>query len=70
MIRNRRHLIPTNEKFIVKHDHDNIIERSERTSRKTAVEGKTYLQILPHQQSEQNQDVLLRNQRRIWRNVE
>ena len=33
-IRNRRHLIPTNEKFIVKHDYDNIIQPSETTSQK------------------------------------
>ena len=31
IIRNRRYLIPTNEKFIVKHDYDNIIEPSEKT---------------------------------------
>ena len=29
-----------------------------------------YLQILPHHQLKQNQDVLLRNQRGIWSNVE
>ena len=41
IIRNCRHLIPTNEKFIVKHDYDNIIEPSETTSQKTLVQTKT-----------------------------
>ena len=41
IIRNRRHLIPTNEKFIVKHDYDNIIEPSETASQKTLVQTKT-----------------------------
>ena len=30
----------------------------------------TYPQILPHHQLEQNADVLLRNQKAIWKNVE
>ena len=41
IIRNHLHLIPTNEKFIVKHDYDNIIEPSETTSQKTFVQTKT-----------------------------
>ena len=41
IIRNCRHLIPTKEKFIVKHDYDNIIEPSETTSQKTFVQTKT-----------------------------
>ena len=41
MIRNRRHLILTNKKFIVKHDYDNIIEPSETASRKTIVQART-----------------------------
>ena len=41
IIRNRRHLIPTNEKLIVKHDYDKIIEPSETTSQKTLVQTKT-----------------------------
>ena len=41
IIRNRRHLIPANEKFSVKHDYDNIIEPSETTSPKTFVQTKT-----------------------------
>ena len=39
--RNRRHLVPTNEKFIVKHDYDNITEPSEKTSQKTFVQTNT-----------------------------
>ena len=71
IIRNRRHLIPTNEILIDKHDYDNIIESSEAASQKPLYKQKlTYLQILPHHQLEQNPDVLLRNQRGIWRNVE
>ena len=31
IVRNHRHLIPTNEKFIVKHDYENIIEPSQIT---------------------------------------
>ena len=31
IVRNDRHLIPRNEKFIVKHDYENIIEPSEIT---------------------------------------
>ena len=31
IVRNDRHLIPTNEKFIVKHDYENIIAPSELT---------------------------------------
>ena len=41
IIRNRRHLIPTNEILIDKHDYDNIIEPSEATSQKTFVQAKT-----------------------------
>ena len=41
IIRNRRHLIPANEKFIVKHDYENIIEPSETTSRKSVVPPRT-----------------------------
>ena len=41
MIRNCRHLIPTNKKFIVKYDYDNIIETSETTSPKSLVQTKT-----------------------------
>ena len=41
IIRNRRNLIPTNEKFIVKHDYDNIIEPGETISRKTVVQART-----------------------------
>ena len=41
IIRNRRHLIPTNEKLIVKHDYDKIIEPSETISQKTLVQTKT-----------------------------
>ena len=41
IIRNHLHLIPTSEKFIVKHDYDNIIEPSETTSQKTFVQTKT-----------------------------
>ena len=40
IIRNRRHLIPTNEKFIVKHDYDNIIEARETTSQKTILQAR------------------------------
>ena len=40
-IRNRRHLFPTNEKFIVKHDYNNIMEPHEATSRKTVVQART-----------------------------
>ena len=43
IIRNRRHLIPTSEKFIAKHDYDNIIEPREMTSQKTLVQAKTDL---------------------------
>ena len=43
IITNRRHLIPTNETFIVKHDYENIIEPSETTSRKTVVPQRTYV---------------------------
>ena len=70
IIRNHHHLIPTNEKFIVKHNHDNIIEPSETTSQKTIVQILTCPDILPHHQLEQNLNVLLRNQKGIWRNVE
>ena len=41
IIRKRRHLIATNEKFIVNHDYDNIIESSETTSPKTVVQART-----------------------------
>ena len=41
IVRNHRHLIPTNEIFIVKHDYDNIIEPSETTSKKTFLQTKT-----------------------------
>ena len=41
IIRNPHHLIPTNKKFIVKHDYDNIIEPSETTSKKTFLQTKT-----------------------------
>ena len=41
LIRNRRYLIPTNEKFIAKHDYDSIIEPNETTSQKTLVQTKT-----------------------------
>ena len=41
IIRNRRHLIPLNDKFIVKHDYENIIEPSEAISRKTAAPPRT-----------------------------
>ena len=41
IIRNSRHLIPANEKFIVKHDYDNITEPSEKTSQKTVVQART-----------------------------
>ena len=41
IIRNRRHLIPTNERFIVKHGYDNIIGPSETTSQKTVVQART-----------------------------
>ena len=41
IIRNRRYLIPTNKKLIVKHNYDNIIEPSETTSQKTFVQTKT-----------------------------
>ena len=41
IIRNRRHLIPRNEKFIVKQGYDNVIEPSETTSQKTFVQTKT-----------------------------
>ena len=37
ILRNRRHLIPTSEKLIVKHDFDNIIEPNETLSQKTVV---------------------------------
>ena len=40
IIRNRHHLIPTKEKFIVKHDYDNI-EPSKTTSQKIFVQTKT-----------------------------
>ena len=43
IIRNCRNLIPTNEKSIVKHDYDNIIEPSETTSRQTVVQARTDL---------------------------
>ena len=46
IIRKRYHLIPTNGKFIVKQDYDNITEPNKTTSR------KTYLQILLHHQLE------------------
>ena len=36
-----RHLVPTNEKFTVKHDYKNIIEPSRTTGRKTGVPPKT-----------------------------
>ena len=41
IIRNPHHFIPTNKKFIVKHDYDNIIEPSETTSKKTFLQTKT-----------------------------
>ena len=41
IIRHCRHLIPANEKFIVKHNYDNIIKPSETTSQKTLVQTKT-----------------------------
>ena len=41
IIRKDCHLIPTNEKFIVKHDYNNIIEPSETTSGKTVVQART-----------------------------
>ena len=41
IIRNCCHLIPTNEKFIVRHDYENIIEPSETTSWKTVVPPRT-----------------------------
>ena len=41
IIRNHCHLIETNEKFIVKHDYDNITEPSKTTSRKTVVQART-----------------------------
>ena len=40
IIRNRRHLIPTNEKFIVKHDYENIIEARETTSQKIILQAR------------------------------
>ena len=41
IVRNPHHFIPTNKKFIVKHDYDNIIEPSETTSKKTFLQTKT-----------------------------
>ena len=41
IITNHHHLIPTNEKFIVKHNYDNIIEPSKTTSQKFFVQTKT-----------------------------
>ena len=41
IIRNRRLLITTNEKFIVKNDYESIIEPSETTSRDTIAQPRT-----------------------------
>ena len=41
IVKNYRHLIPTNKEFIVKHDYDSIIEPSEMTSQKNFVQAKT-----------------------------
>ena len=41
IIRNRRLLITTNEKFIVKNDYESIIEPSETTSRDTIAQLRT-----------------------------
>ena len=41
IIRNRRHLIPTNEKFVVKNHYESIRKPSETTSRKTVVPPRT-----------------------------
>ena len=41
IIRNRHHLIPTNEKLFIKCDYENIIEPRETTSRKTVVPART-----------------------------
>lgn len=37
MFRNYRYLIPSNEKFNIKHDYENIIEPTETPSRKTVM---------------------------------
>ena len=71
IIRNRLHLIPTNEKFIVKHGYDNIIEPSETTSQKTIVLPKTDIPSnITTPPVGTNLDVLLKNQKGTWRNVE
>ena len=41
IIRNRRHLIPTNMKFSVKHYYENVIEPNETPSRKTVAPART-----------------------------
>ena len=66
IIRNRGHLIPKNEKFIVKHDYENIIEPSETTSRKTVVPPRTDIPSNVAAPSvRKSLDVLLGNQRDI-----
>ena len=63
MIGNRHHLIPTNKKFIAKHNYQNIIQPNE-TSRKTLKPPKLrYLQTLSHHQLQQSPDILLEKQR-------
>ena len=66
IIRNRRLLITTNEKFIVKNDYESIIEPSETTSRDTIAQPRTDIpsNIVPHQ-LEQSPDGLLGNKRGI-----
>ena len=41
IITNCHHLIPTNEKFIVKHNYDNTLEPRETALQKTAVQART-----------------------------
>ena len=71
IIRNLHQLIPIKEKFIVKHNYENIIEPSETTSWKTVVPPRTDTPSnILHHQFEQSLDILLGSQRGIWRNVE
>ena len=41
IITNCHHLIPTNEKFIVKHNYDNTLEPRETALQKTTVQART-----------------------------
>ena len=67
IIRNCHYLVPTNEKFVIKHDHESAIEPSKTTSQKTLGPPKlTYLQISLHRQLQQkSRDIIGKPERPV-----